>query len=268
MNGIITASRRTAFRAAAEAVNVGPTRGGDVTKRRKALPPEVAVDVLATSRRRCCVCLALASDDAEKNGQIVHLDHDSSNNDPDNLAFLCLEHHDQYDSRTSQSKGLTIGEVKRYRTELHAYVARTVPWSDGEIVAALMPSLDRPAFRTPFHHESSLPRFREAIAETIETLNTGRTPQGLQLPSKIQIQDASVQAGIDQIIEALIRLRASFDGLLREGEIKQCSCGQPDCPCYFFTDRAAFTMDAARQAVLGLAHTLDAHAPEEFYSLE
>jgi len=46
------------------------------------------------------------------------LDRDPSNSDPENLAFLCLEHHDQYDSRPSQSKGFTPEEVKRYRTAL------------------------------------------------------------------------------------------------------------------------------------------------------
>lgn len=32
---------------------------------------------------------------------------------------MCLAHHDEYDSKTSQSKGLTMGEVRRYRDELH-----------------------------------------------------------------------------------------------------------------------------------------------------
>ena len=32
--------------------------------------------------------------------------------------FLCFDHHDEYDSRTSQSKGLLRTEVVRYRDEL------------------------------------------------------------------------------------------------------------------------------------------------------
>ena len=66
----------------------------------------------------------LTGDLSEKKGQIAHLDRDPSNSDPDNLAFLCLEHHDEYDSRPSQSKGLTIEEVKRYRADLPAALAR------------------------------------------------------------------------------------------------------------------------------------------------
>jgi len=61
----------------------------------------------------------LKRDLAEKRGQIAHLDHNRENNRPDNLAYFCLDHHDQYDSRTSQSKGLTEGEAKHYRQELY-----------------------------------------------------------------------------------------------------------------------------------------------------
>lgn len=57
-----------------------------------------------------------------KKGQIAHLDHDSSNNDLESLAFLCLPHHDQYDSRTSQSKNFMTAEVKGYRRELHEFL--------------------------------------------------------------------------------------------------------------------------------------------------
>jgi hypothetical protein len=74
--------------------------------------------VLTRSRRRCAVCLALAGDFSQKKGQIAHLDHDPSNNDDDNLVFLCFEHHDEYDSKTSQRKGLTAPEVKKYRADL------------------------------------------------------------------------------------------------------------------------------------------------------
>jgi hypothetical protein len=62
-----------------------------------------------------------------KQGQIAHLDHDNTNYDPDNLAFLCLPHHDQYDSKTSQSKGLREGEVKGFRKELYDRIVAGLP---------------------------------------------------------------------------------------------------------------------------------------------
>lgn len=236
--------------------------------RRRSLPADVVADVVTTSRRRCCICFALRKDDTEKRGQIAHLDRDASNNTFENLAFLCLEHHDQYDSRTSQSKGLTIDEVKRYRTELLAFVARTIPPSDPDIVTALVAALDRPAYRTPFHLESSLPRFREAIAETIETLNTGRTPQGIQLPSRLQIRDAALRAKVDQVVVALVGLRAAFDSLVRSGAIKHCGCGQSDCPVLMLSERAVTEMDLKRRKLFELARELSPTAPQGFYELE
>ena len=234
---------------------------------RKGIPPKVVAEVITASRRRCCVCLALRRDEAEKKGQIAHLDHDPSNNAPENLAFLCLEHHDQYDSRTSQSKGLMIEEVKRYRDELFALVSLSIPPSDAGIVAKLVAALDRPAYRTPFRQESSLPCFREAIAETIETLNTGRTPQGLQLPSKLQVRDPALRAKVDQLIEALVALRASFDRLLRLGAIRPCGCGIPDCPVFFISDDAVREMDSRRRTILDFGHALNPDVPRDFYDL-
>lgn len=87
-------------------------------KRRADIPESVTIEVLTACRRRCCLCWALDGDASEKRGQIVHLDQNPRNNKPDNLAFLCLRHHDEYDSRTRQSKGLIALEVKRYREEL------------------------------------------------------------------------------------------------------------------------------------------------------
>jgi DNA-binding transcriptional regulator YhcF (GntR family) len=86
---------------------------------RKKVSKKLEADILVQSRRRCCICFGLARNLEVKSGQIAHLDHDSSNNAADNLAFLCLEHHDKYDSKTSQSKNYTITEVKRYRDELY-----------------------------------------------------------------------------------------------------------------------------------------------------
>lgn len=85
---------------------------------RSGLPYKTETDVLLRSRRRCAICFGLNRDASVKQGQIAHLDRDRSNNKVENLAFLCLDHHDQYDSRMSQSKGLKITELKYFRAEL------------------------------------------------------------------------------------------------------------------------------------------------------
>lgn len=86
--------------------------------KRKPINKEIEADILVESRRRCCICYGLNSDLNIKFGQIAHLDKNNSNNSYDNLAFLCFDHHNQYDSKSSQSKNFTIKEVKRYREEL------------------------------------------------------------------------------------------------------------------------------------------------------
>ncbi|MBI4621416.1 MAG: hypothetical protein HY739_14875 [Desulfobacterales bacterium] len=88
--------------------------------------------ILEKSKRRCCLCFGLNYDSMRKRGQIAHLDRDPANSRPDNLAFLCLDHHDEYDSRTSQSKSIQTNEVKAYRDQLYQYI-ESGKLSDSEI---------------------------------------------------------------------------------------------------------------------------------------
>lgn len=88
------------------------------------MPSDVEATVLVMCRRRCCICFGLNRDTGLKTGQIAHLDRNPANAGMDNLAFLCLTHHDEYDSKTSQRKGLTTNEVRRFRIELHEAIER------------------------------------------------------------------------------------------------------------------------------------------------
>ena len=72
------------------------------------------------------------NDHTEKKGQIAHLDRDPANNKLDNLAFLCLEHHDQYDVKPSQAKGLRPAEVKAYRADLLVWVSSGAGGADAQ----------------------------------------------------------------------------------------------------------------------------------------
>ncbi len=95
-----------------------------MSSKRPKIPSDVEAAILTKSARRCCLCYGLKGDSAIKKGQIAHLDGDRTNNDPDNLAFLCFDDHDGYDSTSSQSKNVTIKEAKHYRKKLYAKVAR------------------------------------------------------------------------------------------------------------------------------------------------
>ena len=113
--------------------------------KRPSLPPRTERAVLVKSRRRCCLCFWLEGIDEDQRGQIAHLDNNPDNNIEDNLCWLCLPHHDEYDSTPSQSKGFQKGEVKHYRRglyremELRFYALEVVKERDAQMdaVAAL-----------------------------------------------------------------------------------------------------------------------------------
>jgi hypothetical protein len=92
--------------------------------KRKKTPAEIETDVLLKSVRRCTLCFYLSGELKEKIGQIAHVDKDPSNFAEDNLAFMCLEHHTLFDSRTSQHKNYTPAEVKAARARLYEAIAQ------------------------------------------------------------------------------------------------------------------------------------------------
>lgn len=85
---------------------------------RPRVPTDVQTQLLTSCKRRCCLCFGLDKDRRVKEGQIAHNDQDPTNNDEDNLVWLCLAHHDQRDTRRSQTKGFTTDEVKHYKKSL------------------------------------------------------------------------------------------------------------------------------------------------------
>lgn len=102
-------------------------------------------EVLIKSGRRCCLCFGLHRDFGVKRGQVAHLDRNPANSSVENLVFLCIEHHEEYDTRTSQSKGWTIQELVTYRTELYRYremeTLRSLPIVTDQLMQHLGPVL-------------------------------------------------------------------------------------------------------------------------------
>ena len=97
---------------------------------RKAIPEKVQTEIMVRSRRRCAMCYGLKRNLDIHSGQIAHIDHNNENSSIDNLVFLCLEHHDKYDSKTSQSKNFTPGEITVYRDELYKKIESEFHISD------------------------------------------------------------------------------------------------------------------------------------------
>ena len=104
-------------------------------------------DVLIKCARRCAVCYGLKRDLRRKKGQIAHADQDPSNRLEANLVFLCLYHHDEYDSTTSQAKNITERELKTYRDFLIEAIARNEH-------ASSRPS--NPSFEKSVHHDDGI----------------------------------------------------------------------------------------------------------------
>ena len=97
---------------------------------RKPFSEAGATKVLVASRRRCALCYGLDGDTTEKAGQIAHVDRDAENTAEENAAWLCLEHHARYDSRSQQAKGHTPEELLAYRTMLYEHMASPSAWPD------------------------------------------------------------------------------------------------------------------------------------------
>lgn len=91
--------------------------------KRKKTPTPTETAVLTKSKRRCAICYHLEEVKTLKKGQIAHLDQNPSNFAEDNLAWLCFDHHSEYDSTTKQHKNYTKAEVKKWRDDLYAAFA-------------------------------------------------------------------------------------------------------------------------------------------------
>lgn len=90
--------------------------------KRVSVPADLQARIKYNCRNRCALCAALNNDYSEKQGQIAHIDHNSSHSyDYNNLVCLCLAHHDKYDSTTSQSKNYTPQEILMYKNRLEQY---------------------------------------------------------------------------------------------------------------------------------------------------
>lgn len=98
---------------------------------RKKLKTIVERNILINCKRRCALCFGLNGDVGIKTGQIAHIDKNKNNDSENNLLFLCLFHHDMYDSITSQSKNFTRSELVHYRNALYDYLV-SIDGSDND----------------------------------------------------------------------------------------------------------------------------------------
>jgi hypothetical protein len=124
------------------------------------IPDAISARVLFEHDRTCCVCnqpgLAF---------QVHHIDENPSNNDPANLAVLCLQHHEETQTRGGFGKKLRAADVRLYRSEWLIRVANRREEADklviGRLAQAPAGEPDEGSWRRPS---------MEVLATTIQTL--------------------------------------------------------------------------------------------------
>lgn len=171
------------------------------------MPKPVEKDVLLASRRRCCLCVFLHHRDEVHRGQIAHLNHNASDSRFANLVWLCLDHHDEYDGRTSQSKGLTTDEVREYRDRLYAQnnpeanqeILKHILLAEGTELTPLPPTSDYEKLRASFPKELSFtaapwryPLWQVANEPEYFVYKAGNRSDGICLIERIDLPDGRI----------------------------------------------------------------------------
>jgi len=136
--------------------------------------------------------------------------------------------------------------------------------NDEGILDLLIECFDRPAFTTRFQNESNIPDFQKAINDTIEVLNTGvhRLRDGTiirRIPSRHQLKSTALRSELGEITQLVIKLRETFNQMIKNKEIKACGCGNDDCPVWMLTDWACDQMDNIRQQIFAMIRSIRPH---------
>lgn len=164
---------------------------------RKLVPARTRASVLFRSRRRCCLCAFWDNDLSQKEGQIAHIDHDPRNVDEDNLVYLCLSHHCQYDARSVQGKAVAIQELRHARESLY------------QVLGSASESFERPVTVTieidrSFEDftEADQQRLIDAIQQTLGTVGDIRV---------LKLHRGSIKIDVELEFEEAFFLLAAID---------------------------------------------------------
>jgi hypothetical protein len=91
------------------------------------------------------MCFHLHGDLSVKAGQLAHIDRDPSNDAEANLAFLCLRHHDEYDTKPRQSKRWQPAELAEIKRWFQQAIAEGRHLNDRAVVSTAGRETDREA---------------------------------------------------------------------------------------------------------------------------
>lgn len=127
--------------------------------------------------------------------------------------------------------------------------------TDRDLLELMAAVFDRPAFRTPFQQECSIPAFQQAIEDTISALNTGlwRNREGQEIrriPSIHHLRDRNIKGHVANAAQLVDQLRRIFVQGLRDRAVRPCGCGEADCPVFTMDHGFALKLDDMRSQAL------------------
>lgn len=104
-------------------------------KERRRISNAAAATLLYDFDRTCCVC--------GEPGPVTihHIDEDPSNNELENLAVLCLPHHNEAHTSGGFARQLGADAIRKYRDEWIARVRRRREAADERVVALIVPEM-------------------------------------------------------------------------------------------------------------------------------
>lgn len=103
-----------------------------MAKHRQRIPQDVEAEILFANDRTCCICR-----DSTKGIQIHHMDRNPNNNDLDNLAVVCTDHHDEIHKAGGITKGISATLLKRYKRNWELSVRRRRTQQHGPLKSSL-----------------------------------------------------------------------------------------------------------------------------------
>ncbi len=142
--------------------------------------------------------------------------------------------------------------------DLRNFMLELDPATEKEAGALVARLFNRPAFQTPIRCESSIPAFRQAIADTICALNTGiwRDRKGAMIsrvPPSCAFPDPRVSRGLDACAKKLNKLRMTLDEGIKKNAIRPCQCLNPLCTTYMIDAPYPTLLEQQRAEALRLA---------------
>lgn len=98
-----------------------------MAKVRVSIPASITDKVLFSNRHRCCVC-----QEPRKPVHIHHIDGNPGNNEPENLAVLCLDHHSDVTGNQGLGRNYSENEIRLFKQNWEAECRASGSSSDDE----------------------------------------------------------------------------------------------------------------------------------------